>query len=96
MSEKIWIGGIYLKDEGGYEIVLKSLQQSKKRSGRIEDSPELKEAAAMVGPLLTQQAMKTHPKVIEMIKKIQNNIGDIKTINNLEGDVSFLEKARVG
>jgi len=31
MSEKIWIGGIYLKDEGGYEIVLKSLQHYKKR-----------------------------------------------------------------
>lgn len=95
MSEKIWIGGIYLKDEGGYEIVLKSLQHYKKRLRSIEDSPELKEAAAMFGPLLTQQAMKTHPKVIEMIKKIQNNIGDIKTVNNLEGDVSFLEKALV-
>ena len=95
MSEKIWIGGIYLKDEGGYEIVLKSLQHYKKRLRSIEDSPELKEAAAMFGPLLTQQAMKTHPKVIEIIKKIQNSIGDIKTVINLEEDVSFLEKALV-
>ncbi len=95
MSEKIWMGGIYLKDEGGYEIVLKSLQHYKKRLRSIEDSPELKEAAAIFGPLLIQQAMKTHPKVIEMIKKIQNNIGDIKTVNNLEGDVSFLENALV-
>lgn len=93
MSEKIWIGGIYLKDEGGYEIILKSLQHYKKRLRSIEDSPELKEAAAMFGPLLIQQAMKTHPKVIEIIKKIQNNIGDIKTVNNLEEDISFFEKA---
>jgi len=93
MSEKIWIGGIYLKDEGGYEIVLKSLQHYKKRLRSIEDSPELKEAAAMFGPLLIQQAMKTYPKVIEIIKKIQNSIGDNKTVINLEEDVSFLEQA---
>ena len=93
MSEKIWIGGIYLKDEGGYEIVLKSLLHYKKRLRSIEESPELKEAAAMFGPLLIQQAMKTYPKDIEIIKKIQNNIGDIKTVINLEEDTSFLEQA---
>ena len=93
MSEKIWIGGIYLKDEGGYEIVLKSLLHYKKRLRSIEESPELKEAAAMFGPLLIQQAMKTYPKVIEIIKKIQNSIGDNKTVINLEEDVSFLEQA---
>jgi len=47
----------------------------------------------MFGPLLIQQAMKTYPKVIEIIKKIQNNIGDIKTVINLEEDTSFLEQA---
>jgi len=93
MTEKIWIGGIYLKDGGGYEIVLKSLLHYKKRLRSIEESPELKEAAAMFGPLLIQQAMKTYPKVIEIIKKIQNSIGDIKTVISLEGDVSFLEQS---
>ena len=27
----VWMGGIFLKDEGGYEIVLKSLTHYKKR-----------------------------------------------------------------
>ena len=31
MSEKTWMGAIYLKDEGGYEIILKSLRHYKKR-----------------------------------------------------------------
>lgn len=93
MSEKIWMGAIYLKDEGGYEIVLKSLQHYKKRLRSIEDSPELKEAAAMFSPLLTQQAMKTYPKVIEMIQKVQNNISDIKLVSNLKDDIPLLEKA---
>jgi len=93
MTEKIWMGGIYLKDEGGYEIVLKSLEHYKKRLRSIEDSPELKEAAAMFSPLLTQQAMKTHPKVVEMIQKIKNNISDIKLVNSLKEDIPLLEKA---
>ncbi len=65
MSEKIWIGGIYLKDEGGYEIVLKSLQHYKKRLRSIEDSPELKEAAAMFGYVsrFTHKSIQLHKKI---------------------------------
>jgi len=42
MSENAWIGAIYLKDEGGYEIVLKSLRHYKNRLKTISNSPELK------------------------------------------------------
>jgi len=93
MSEKTWIGAIYLKDEGGYEIVLKSLTHYKKRLRSIENSPELKEAAAMFAPILIQQAMKTHPKVIELIQKIQTNIDDIQKVNNLKEDIPLFEKS---
>ena len=48
----VWMGGIFLKDEGGYEIVLKSLVHYKKRLQTIHASPELKEAAAMFAPVL--------------------------------------------
>ncbi len=34
--------GVYLKDEGGYEIVLKSLNHYKKRLRTIGNSPELR------------------------------------------------------
>ena len=30
MPEKIWLGGIYLREEGGYKIILKSLIHYKK------------------------------------------------------------------
>jgi len=93
MPEKIWIGAIYLKDEGGYEIVLKSLRHYKNRLRTIGNSPELKEAGAMFAPLLNQQAMKTFPKIDEVIKKIQDNIGDIRSVNKLSEDIPFLEKA---
>jgi len=93
MSEKVWIGAIYLKDEGGYEIVLKSLRHYKNRLKTISNSPELKDAGAMFAPVLNQQAMKTVPKIDEVIQKIQNNLGDIQSIYKLSEDIPFLEKA---
>ena len=93
MSEKAWIGAIYLKDEGGYEIVLKSLKHYKNRLKTMGNSPELKDAAAMFAPILNQQAMKTIPKINEVIQKIQNNLVDIQLVYNLSEDVPFFEKA---
>lgn len=93
MSEKIWIGAIYLNNEGGYEIILKSLRHYKKRLQTLGNSPELKDAAAMFASVLNQQAMKTIPKIDEVIQKIQNSIGDIKSISRLNEDIAFLEKA---
>ncbi len=93
MSEKIWIGAIYLKDEGGYEIVLKSLRHYKNRLKTMGNSPELKEAAAMFAPVLMQQAMKTIPIINDVIQKIQSNLEDIQSVNKISDDVPFLEKA---
>ena len=93
MSEKIWIGAIYLKDEGGYEIILKSLRHYKNRLKTMGNSPELKDAAAMFAPILYQQAMKTIPKIDETIQKVQDNLGDIQSVDKLSEDVPFLEKA---
>ena len=93
MTEKMWLGKIYLKNEGGYEIILKSLNHYKNRLKTINNSPELKEAGAMFAPVLNQQAMKTVPKIDETIKKIQDSLNNIESINNLQEDISFLQKA---
>jgi hypothetical protein len=93
MSEKVWMGAIYLKDEGGYEIILKSLRHYKKRLQTIGNSPELKDAAAMFASVLNQQAMKTIPKIDEMIQKVQANLGDTQSVGKLREDIPFLEKA---
>ncbi|CAD6518314.1 conserved hypothetical protein [metagenome] len=93
MSEKIWLGSIFLKDEGGYNIVLKSLEHYKKRLRTIGNSPELKDSSAMFGSLLQQEAMKTIPKIDEVIKKIHDGLTDEKTLNLLVTDSPFLVKA---
>ncbi len=90
---KIWLGGIYLKDEGGYEIILKSLNHYRNRLKTLNESPELKEAGAAFGSILNQQAKKTIPKINEIIKKIQTGLCDVQILNELKEEKQFLEKA---
>ncbi|MFQ5440380.1 MAG: hypothetical protein ACE5DL_02850 [Nitrosopumilaceae archaeon] len=93
MTGKIWLGGIYLKDEGGYEIILRSLIHYKKRLMTIEKSPEIKDSAAMFGGILKQAAMRTIPKIDEITQKIQQSLPESQLINTLNENAPFLEKA---
>ncbi|MGB1770376.1 MAG: hypothetical protein ACPHEV_05920 [Nitrosopumilus sp.] len=78
MSEKVWIGGIYLKEEGGYEIILKSLTHYEKRLKTIHASPEVKEAAPMIETAKTD---------------IEKFLVDSKIIEPLQQDLEIIEKA---
>ena len=89
----VWMGGIFLKDEGGYEIVLKSLNHYKKRLQTIHQSPELQEAAAMFAPVLQSQAQKRLPMIDEAKQKIENVLHDSIPAKSLEEDLEILEKA---
>jgi hypothetical protein len=93
LSEKNWVGGIYLKEEGGYEIILRSLNHYKKRLMTVDKSPEIKDSAAMFGGILKQAAMKTIPQIDEITQKIQNSLSDTQSITTLIENISFLEKA---
>ena len=93
MAEKVWLGAIFLKDEGGYEIVLRSLEHYRKRLRTLSKSPELKDSAAMFASVLNQQAMKTVPKIDEVTEKIKNSINNIQAVKELSDEVPFFEKA---
>jgi hypothetical protein len=93
MSEKLWLGGIYLKEEGGYEIILSSLNHYKKRLQTIHASPELKEAAAMFAPVLQSQARKRIPIIDETKEKINQYLLDSTTAQTLEENLETIEKA---
>ena len=89
----IWMGGIFLKDEGGYEIVLKSLVHYKKRLQTMHESPELKEAAAMFAPVLQSQAQKRIPMIDETKQRIEQMLQNSIPAQSLEQDLEILEKA---
>ena len=93
MVDKIWLGGIFLKNEGGYEIVLKSLSHYKKRLQTIGNSPELKEAAAMFAPVLQQQAVKIVPQIDVTVSKIQDALSDSIPVDSLADDVPLMQRA---
>ena len=93
MADKVWLGGIFLKNEGGYEIVLKSFAHYKKRLQTIGSSPELKEAAAMFAPVLQQQAVKIVPQIDVTVSKIQEALSDSIPVDSLADDVPLMQKA---
>jgi len=93
MADKVWLGGIFLKDEGGYEIILKSFAHYKKRLQTIGSSPELKEAAAMFAPVLQQQAVKIVPQIDVTVSKIQDALSDSIPVDSLADDVPLIQKA---
>ena len=93
MSEKIWLGGIYLKEEGGYKIILKSLTHYKKRLQTIHTSPELKEAAAMFAPVLQSQAKKRIPMIESTKENIEKFLLDSKATEELEQNLEIIQKA---
>ena len=89
----VWMGGIFLKDEGGYEIVLKSLSHYKKRLQTIHASPELKEAAAMFAPVLQSQAKKRIPIIDETKEKMEQGLLNLIPIQLLGQNLEILEKS---
>ena len=93
MSKKIWIGGIYIKEEGGYKIILKSLIHYKKRLQTIHASPELKEAAAMFAPILQSTARKKIPIIDEVKEKIDQCLLNLIPVQSLEQNLEILQKA---
>ena len=93
MSEKFWVGGIYLKEEGGYEIIFKSLIHYEKRLKTIHASPEVKEAAAMFAPVLQSQAKKRIPMIETAKINIEKFLVNSKIIEPLQQDLEIIEKA---
>ena len=93
MSEKIWLGGIYLREEGGYKIILKSLIHYKKRLQTIHASPEVKQAAAMFAPVLQSQAKKRIPMIESTKENIEKFLLDSKSTESLEQNLEIIEKA---
>lgn len=93
MAEKVWMGAIYLKDEGGYKIILRALNHYKKRLKTIGKSPELQDAAAMFASVLHSQAVKVVPQIDTTIKKIEDSLPDIQMVSKLNEDVPFLAKS---
>lgn len=92
MSQKIWLGGIYLRDEGGYELVLRSLKHYKKRLKNIRKSPEIKDAP-MFATIIEQEAIKTFQGADSLILKINEALLKPELLQTLESELPLMQKA---
>lgn len=88
----MWLGGLYLKEEGGYDVVLRALNHYKKRLKSIGRSPELRDAA-MFAQIVQQEAMKTGPLIDPAINKIKNGLENPEVLNELQTNIPLFEKA---
>lgn len=89
---QVWLGGIYLKEEGGYELVLRSLYHYKKRLRNIRKSPEIKDAP-MFAQIIEQEAMKSYKTTDSIIAKINDGLQNQETLKSIESDLSTIQKA---
>lgn len=92
MSEKIWLGGIFLKEEGGYALVLRSLRHYKKRLRNVDKAPEIKDAP-MFAQIVKHEAMKVYPLIDGVMSKISEGLQNPDALKTLESDLPIFEKA---
>lgn len=92
MSNKVWLGRIYLKEEGGYELILRALYHYKKRLRNIRRSPEVKDAP-MFAQIIEQEAQKAYKTADSVIAKISEGLQNPESLKDLESDLSIMEKA---
>ena len=88
----IWLGSIFIKNEGGYEILIRSLRHYKKRLRNITSTPELQDAP-MFKQVVEQEAMRTYPLIDVLIKKINQSLTNNEKLLDLKQDISLLEKS---
>ena len=91
-----WLGAIYVKCEGGHEVILRSLDHYERRLKSIGKSPELGGAAAMFASVLYQQARKTIPEIAAVRGRIIDGLAGTSEkcgIASIVDDIKFIEKA---
>ena len=89
---KIWIGSIFLKDEGGYKIILRALEHYKKRLRSIASAPELKDSP-MFSQVVEQEAMKVYPKIGSLIVGIPQSLENSEMMKKIESNTSLILRA---
>ncbi len=95
MPEKVWIGSIFIKDEGGFEIIMRALNHYNRRLRRISESPEIADAGAALGSILQSESMRTAPLLRPIADRLRAGLSDASALAALEGDMEIIERAMV-
>lgn len=92
MSEKVWLGPVFIKGEG-FEIIMRALNHYNKRLHRIAQSPEIADAGAMFGSVLEAESKRVAPTLRPIAEKLRAGLVDTSQMTELRKDVPLIQKA---
>jgi len=95
MSGKVWLGQIFIRDEGGFELIMRALNHYNRRLRRISDSPELAGAGAALGSVLQSESARVAPRLKSIANRLRAGLTDPSELAALERDIEIIEKAMV-
>ena len=91
MSARTWLGGIYLRKRG-HGIVLRALDHYRRRVANVGSDPQIRDVPSL-RMLVIEEGKKTAEKVPLVIKIINAGLDNPKLIEQVEFEVSLIEKA---
>ena len=91
-----WLGSIYVKDEGGYAVVLRALRHYARRLASIGASPELSGeggAGGAFAQIISHEASRTGPLVVDLARRLPAMLAEEGGARRLEPDVPLIKRA---
>lgn len=84
---------IYIKHEGGHEVIIRALKHYRKRISTISSSPEIADTGAMFGMILQQEGSRVRPGVDSSINAINDLLSGKIGIVEIRKDLEMCLKA---
>lgn len=88
-----WIGSIYIKDEGGYEVVLRALRHYARRLATIGSSPEISGGGGAFAQIISHEAARTGPRVVDLAGRLPPLLAEPGGLASIEADVPLIKRA---
>lgn len=88
-----WLGGLFIRHEGGFEVLMRALNHYNRRLRRISESPEVAAAGAMFASVLQSESARTAPQLKDLAARLRASLTDDGRLASLEGDVDLAVRA---
>ena len=92
-DDAVWLGSIYVKDEGGYAVVLRALRHYARRLASIGASPEVAGAGGAFAQIISHEASRTGPLVVGLAKRLPALLAEDGGAARLEPDMPLIKRA---
>ena len=91
--DKTWIGSIFIRDEGGFEIIMRALNHYNRRLHRITRTPEIADAGATLGSILQSESIRTASRLKPIANRLREGLADPAVLATLHDDMETVKKA---